>query len=86
MLFSATQTTVEDLAKMSFRRKPLYVGVDTAGPRARTVGLSRAAVVVLAEKAPPAAFTFFKKNCNGHKRAAHSMSLRIVRTAPPEPT
>ena len=29
MLFSATQTTkVEDLARISFQNKPLYVGVD----------------------------------------------------------
>jgi ATP-dependent RNA helicase DDX18/HAS1 len=42
MLFSATQTTkVEDLARLSFKRKPLYVGIDDSNAVATREGLEQ---------------------------------------------
>jgi ATP-dependent RNA helicase DDX18/HAS1 len=42
MLFSATQTTkVEDLARLSFKRKPLYVGIDDSKSVATREGLEQ---------------------------------------------
>ena len=42
MLFSATQTTkVEDLARLSFKRKPLYVGIDDSNATATREGLEQ---------------------------------------------
>ena len=42
MLFSATQTRrTEDLAKMSLKKEPLYVGVDDACDQATVEGLEQ---------------------------------------------
>ena len=63
MLFSATQTTkVEDLARLSFKRQPLYVGVDDAGAEATREGLEQGYCVVPADKRFLLLFTFLKKN------------------------
>lgn len=63
MLFSATQTTeVEDLARISFKHKPLYVGVDDARPVATREGLEQGYCVVRAELRFLLLFTFLKKN------------------------
>ncbi len=42
MLFSATQTRrTEDLAKISLKKEPLYVGVDDASEQATVEGLEQ---------------------------------------------
>ena len=42
MLFSATQTRrTEDLAKISLKKEPLYVGVDDASDQATVEGLEQ---------------------------------------------
>lgn len=65
MLFSATQTTkVEDLARLSFKRKPLYVGIDDSNAVATREGLEQGYCVVPAEKRFLLLFTFLKKNAN----------------------
>ena len=62
-LFSATQTTrVEDLARLSFKKAPLYVGVDDGAAAATVEGLEQGYCVV-----PPAhrfllLFTFLRRN------------------------
>ncbi len=63
MLFSATQTTkVEDLARLSFKRQPLYVGVDDAGAASTREGLEQGYCVVPADKRFLLLFTFLRKN------------------------
>ncbi|KAF8064587.1 has1 [Scenedesmus sp. PABB004] len=63
MLFSATQTTkVEDLARLSFKNRPLYVGVDDSRTTATREGLEQGYVVVPADKRLLLLFTFLKKN------------------------
>lgn len=63
MLFSATQTTkVEDLARLSFKKQPLYVGVDDSGPEATREGLEQGYCVVAADKRFLLLFTFLRKN------------------------
>ncbi|XP_059503380.1 ATP-dependent RNA helicase DDX18 isoform X1 [Stegostoma tigrinum] len=63
MLFSATQTRrVEDLAKISLKREPLYVGVDDDKETATVEGLEQGYVVCPSEKRFLLLFTFLKKN------------------------
>eukprot|EP00798_Chlamydomonas_sp_ICE-L_P003456 gene3456-13516_t len=63
MLFSATQTTkVEDLARLSFKHKPLYVGVDDGRSVATREGLEQGYCEVAADKRFLLLFTFLKKN------------------------
>ena len=63
MLFSATQTSkVEDLAKMSFKRKPQYIGVDDSRAVTTNDGLEQGYVMVAADKRFLLLFTFLKKN------------------------
>lgn len=63
MLFSATQTTkVEDLARLSFKRQPLYVGVHDSEAAATREGLEQGYCVVPADKRFLLLFTFLKKN------------------------
>ncbi|GMH32536.1 hypothetical protein BSKO_00370 [Bryopsis sp. KO-2023] len=65
MLFSATQTTrVEDLARLSFKKKPLYVGVDDGQSTATVEGLEQGYCVVPADVRLKLLFTFVKKNRN----------------------
>jgi len=62
-LFSATQTTkVEDLARLSFRARPLYVGVDDARAASTREGLEQGYCVAPAEKRFLLLFTFLKRN------------------------
>jgi ATP-dependent RNA helicase DDX18/HAS1 len=62
-LFSATQTTkVEDLARLSFRARPLYVGVDDARAASTREGLEQGYCVCPADKRFLLLFTFLKKN------------------------
>ncbi|XP_003214943.2 ATP-dependent RNA helicase DDX18 [Anolis carolinensis] len=63
MLFSATQTRkVEDLAKISLKKEPLYVGVDDNKETATVEGLEQGYVVCPSEKRFLLLFTFLKKN------------------------
>ncbi|XP_036396343.1 ATP-dependent RNA helicase DDX18 [Megalops cyprinoides] len=63
MLFSATQTRkVEDLARISLKKEPLYVGVDDNKEVATVDGLEQGYVVCPSEKRFLLLFTFLKKN------------------------
>ncbi|XP_064610778.1 uncharacterized protein LOC135474987 [Liolophura sinensis] len=63
MLFSATQTRkIEDLAKMSLKKEPLYVGVDDKRETATVEGLEQGYVVCPSDKRFLLLFTFLKKN------------------------
>ncbi|KAM4626631.1 ATP-dependent RNA helicase DDX18 [Discoglossus pictus] len=63
MLFSATQTRkVEDLARISLKKEPLYVGVDDHKDTATVDGLEQGYVVCPSEKRFLLLFTFLKKN------------------------
>lgn len=57
-------TQVEDLARLSFKHKPLYVGVDDARQVATREGLEQGYCVVPADKKFLLLFTFLKKNLN----------------------
>ena len=46
MLFSATQTRkIEDLARISLRKEPLYIGVDDQKDKATVEGLEQVGVI-----------------------------------------
>lgn len=63
MLFSATQTRkIEDLARISLKKEPLYVGVDDKKDKATVEGLEQGYVVCPSEKRFLLLFTFLKKN------------------------
>ncbi len=62
MLLLLLLLQVEDLARLSFRHKPLYVGVDDAAPAATREGLEQGYVVAPADKRLLLLFTFLKKN------------------------
>ncbi|CAG9462371.1 unnamed protein product [Pedinophyceae sp. YPF-701] len=65
MLFSATQTTqVEDLARLAFRGRPIYVGVDDSRAEATGEGLEQGYCVVPSERRFLLLFTFLKRNAN----------------------
>lgn len=65
MLFSATQTRkIEDLARISLKKEPLYVGVDDKRDKATVEGLEQGYVVCPSEKRFLLLFTFLKKNRN----------------------
>jgi superfamily II DNA/RNA helicase len=57
-------TKVEDLARLSFKRRPLYVGVDDSRAEATREGLSQGYCVVPPDKRFLLLFTFLKKNPN----------------------
>ncbi|XP_065838328.1 uncharacterized protein [Oscarella lobularis] len=63
MLFSATQTQkVEDLARLSLKKSPVYVGIDDSKETATVDTLEQGYVVVSAEKRFLLLFTFLKRN------------------------
>jgi len=63
MLFSATQTRkVEDLARVSLKKAPLYVGVDDDKETSTADGVEQGYIVVPADKRFLLLFTFLKKN------------------------
>ncbi|KAJ3311416.1 ATP-dependent RNA helicase [Boothiomyces sp. JEL0838] len=63
MLFSATQTTkVEDLARVSLKKGPLYINVDEHKDMATADGLEQGYVVCPSEQRFLLLFTFLKKN------------------------
>lgn len=55
---------VEDLARLSFKNKPLYVGVDDSRAVSTREGLEQGYVMVPADKRLLLLFTFLKKNLN----------------------
>lgn len=62
ILFSATLTPkTDDLAKLSFRKEPLYVGVDDNHEEATVTGLEQGYVIVPSEKRFLLLFSFLKK-------------------------
>ena len=72
MLFSATQTTkVEDLARLSFKRTPLYVGIDDQGSTSTREGLEQGYCVVPSTQRFLLLFTFLKKNLNKKVSSYH---------------
>ncbi|CAM9259017.1 unnamed protein product [Pylaiella littoralis] len=63
MLFSATQTKkVEDLARLSIKSKPVWVGVDDTEQESTVDGLEQGYVVCPSDKRFLLLFTFLKKN------------------------
>jgi ATP-dependent RNA helicase DDX18/HAS1 len=65
MLFSATQTKkVEDLARLSIKGTPVYVGVHDEDTAATVAGLQQGYVTCPSEKRFQLLFTFLKKNRN----------------------
>ncbi|KAI9207077.1 P-loop containing nucleoside triphosphate hydrolase protein [Polychytrium aggregatum] len=63
MLFSATQTTkVDDLARVSLKKSPLYINVDEHKVNATAEGLEQGYVVCPSENRFLLLFTFLKKN------------------------
>ena len=62
-LFSATQTTkVEDLARLSFRNTPVYIGVDDKRAESTTDGLQQGFCVVDSAHRFLLLFSFLKRN------------------------
>ena len=63
MLFSATQTTkVEDLVRVSFKNKPIYVGVHDKNEVSTVAGLEQGFLIVSSEKRFLLLYTFLRKN------------------------
>ncbi|KAK9447192.1 ATP-dependent RNA helicase [Limtongia smithiae] len=63
MLFSATQTTkVEDLARISLRKGPLYINVDEGQEESTVAGLEQGYVVCDSDKRFLLLFSFLKRN------------------------
>eukprot|EP00172_Hildenbrandia_rubra_P004105 Plantae.Rhodophyta-Hildenbrandia_rubra.ctg7651.p1 GENE.Plantae.Rhodophyta-Hildenbrandia_rubra.ctg7651~~Plantae.Rhodophyta-Hildenbrandia_rubra.ctg7651.p1 ORF type:complete len:647 (+),score=105.26 Plantae.Rhodophyta-Hildenbrandia_rubra.ctg7651:4308-6248(+) len=63
LLFSATQTKkVDDLVKVSFRKKPVYIGVDDKRDFSTVAGLEQGFVVVPSERRFLLLYTFLKKS------------------------
>ena len=59
---------MEDLARLSFKHKPLYVGVDDSRSTATREGLEQGYCVVPGDKRFLLLFTFLKKNL--HKKVS----------------
>eukprot|EP00963_Diacronema_lutheri_P012456 scaffold1758_cov333-Pavlova_lutheri.AAC.16 len=63
LLFSATQTTkVEDLARLSFRSKPLFIGVEAEKKYSTREGLEQGYCIVPSEQRFMLLFTFLRKH------------------------
>eukprot|EP01104_Vermistella_antarctica_P009979 TRINITY_DN2630_c0_g1_i1.p1 TRINITY_DN2630_c0_g1~~TRINITY_DN2630_c0_g1_i1.p1 ORF type:complete len:657 (-),score=185.47 TRINITY_DN2630_c0_g1_i1:1634-3604(-) len=73
ILFSATQTSnVEDLARLSMRGKPVWVGVDESSDTATVSTVEQGYIVCPSESRFLLLFTFLKRNAN--KKAIVFMS------------
>lgn len=59
-----TSLQVEDLARLSFKRKPLYVGVDDKQVLSTREGLEQGYCIVPSEQRFLLLFTFLKRNLN----------------------
>ncbi len=73
---------VEDLARLSFKRQPLYVGVDDQQDAATREGLEQGYCVVPSAQRFLLLFTFLKKNAS--KKVCLSV-LCLTVTSPPLP-
>lgn len=62
---------MEDLARISFKHKPLYVGVDDARSVSTREGLEQGYCVVPGDKRFLLLFTFLKKNLNKKVRCEY---------------
>ncbi|KAJ3216794.1 ATP-dependent RNA helicase [Dinochytrium kinnereticum] len=80
MLFSATQTTkVEDLARVSLKKAPLYINVDEHQDKATVEGLEQGYVVCPSDQRFLVLFTFLKKNMKKKKIIVFFSSCNSVK-------
>ncbi|KAJ3193318.1 ATP-dependent RNA helicase [Irineochytrium annulatum] len=80
MLFSATQTTkVEDLARVSLKKAPLYINVDERADAATVSGLEQGYVVCPSDQRFLVLFTFLKKNMRRKKIIVFFSSCNSVK-------
>lgn len=70
---------VEDLARLSFRRQPLYVGIDDARAASTREGLEQGYCCVASDKRFLLLFTFLKKNANRKVPPADPLPRRCGR-------
>lgn len=62
MIFYFEHVQVEDLARVSFKKAPLYIGVDDGRSKATVEGLEQGYCVVSSAERFLLLFTFLKKN------------------------
>jgi ATP-dependent RNA helicase DDX18/HAS1 len=80
MLFSATQTTkVEDLARVSLNKAPLYINVDEHKVSSTVEGLEQGYVVCPSDSRFLVLFTFLKKNMSKKKILVFFSSCNSVK-------
>jgi ATP-dependent RNA helicase DDX18/HAS1 len=80
MLFSATQTkNVADIARLSIRGKPVYVGVDDDKATATAANVEQGYVVCSSEKRFLLLFTFLRKNYRKKKIIVFFSSCNAVK-------
>ena len=65
---------MEDLARLSFKRAPLYVGIDDQGPTATREGLEQGYCMVPSAQRFLLLFTFLKKNVNKKVRPGTTLA------------
>ena len=66
---------MEDLARLSFKRQPLYVGVDDKQEAATREGLEQGYCIVPSEQRLLLLFTFLKKNKDKKVNWAPALTL-----------
>ncbi|KAI9324079.1 ATP-dependent RNA helicase DDX18 [Zopfochytrium polystomum] len=80
MLFSATQTTkVDDLARVSLKKSPLYINVDEHKQSATVEGLEQGYVVCPSDQRFLVLFTFLRKNMKKKKIIVFLSSCNSVK-------
>ena len=72
---------VEDLARLSFRRQPLYVGVDDTQEAATREGLEQGYCCVPSAQRFLLLFTFLKKNAGKKVHCSHAAVSHMVAPA-----
>ena len=70
---------VEDLARLSFKRNPLYVGIDDTQAEATREGLEQGYCIVPSAQRFLLLFTFLKKNASKKARQAPQQRLCSTR-------
>ena len=68
---------VEDLARLSFKRQPLYVGVDDKQDAATREGLEQGYCVVPSAQRFLLLFTFLKKNASKKVPTLYPLLIRM---------
>lgn len=68
---------VEDLARLSFKRNPLYVGIDDTQAEATREGLEQGYCIVPSAQRFLLLFTFLKKNASKKARHEHLCSYHV---------